>query len=77
MVTKKIQEERGWIPIFENFNAGLYLRDRPASTTNLQRCAEYYEAYGIPFGKQEGFDEYAAYKANPEWAEHFRVERRR
>jgi len=75
-MTKKLQREQKWIPIFENFNAGLYLRDRPASAANLRRCAEYYEAYGMPFDMNKGFDEYAVFKANPEWAKDFRVERR-
>lgn len=75
-MTQELQREQKWIPIFENFNAGLYLRDRPESAANLRRCAEYYEAYGIPFDMNEGFDEHAAFEANPEWAKDFRVERR-
>lgn len=75
-MTEKLQEQRGWIPIFENYNAGLYLRDGPAAAANLQRCAQYYEANGIPFGEQNGFHEYAAYKANREWAKQFRIRRR-
>lgn len=75
-MTKELQREQKWIPIFENFNAGLYLRDRPESAANLQRCAEYYEAYGMPFDMSKGFDEHAVFKANPEWAKDFRVERR-
>ena len=38
-MTDRIAEERGWIPVFENWNAGVYLRDDPVNAGNLERCA--------------------------------------
>lgn len=75
-MTDRIAEERGWIPVFENWNAGVYLRDDPANAENLGRCADYYAARGIPFDPARGFDGRAARRANREWAERFRVQRR-
>jgi hypothetical protein len=48
-MTDRIAEERGWIPVFENWNAGVYLRGDPANAENLGRCADYHAARGIPF----------------------------
>jgi len=75
-MTQPLQKEKNWIPIFENFNAGLYLRNAPENAANLQRCADYYHGQGIPFDKAKGFDERAAYQANSQWATRFRVERK-
>ena len=50
-----------WICVFENFNASLYLRNTPAAADSLQRCADYYAAYIIPFDPTTGFNERLAY----------------
>jgi hypothetical protein len=70
------ESEPGWIPLFENFNSGVYLRDSPGNVANLRRAAAYYRARGIPFDPERGFEERAALGANPEWARRFRVQRR-
>ena len=47
----------------------------PAAADSLQRCADYYAAYYIPFDTTTGFDERQAYASNPDWAKLFRVQR--
>jgi hypothetical protein len=75
-MTDRIQQREGWLPIFENFNAGVYLRDGPESAENLRRVAAYYAALGIPFDPAVGFDGRAARRANRGWARQFRVQRK-
>jgi hypothetical protein len=75
-MTKGLLQDGKWIPIFENFNAGLYLRNTPENSDGLDKCRDYYSARGIPFDLDEGFDEHAAYRANRDWAKQFRVQRR-
>ena len=75
-MTDEIARERGWIPVFENWNAGVYVRDDPANAENLRRCADYYAARGIPFDATRGFDGRAARLANRDWTQRFRVQRR-
>lgn len=75
-MTKGLQKETNWMPIFENFNAGIYVRNSPESAENLRRCAAYYRSQGIPFDLSAGFDEHAAFLANREWAEIFHVRQR-
>ena len=60
---------------FENFNAGLYLRNTPENFDDLHRCYDYYARQGIPFDFDSGFEEHAAALANEGWAARFRVER--
>jgi hypothetical protein len=74
-MTEELLQTHNWIPVFENVNSGLYLRNRPQSAANLSRCAAYYRARGIPFDEKRGFDEHAAFLANRAWAERFRVRR--
>jgi hypothetical protein len=74
-MTADLLATHSWVPVFENLNSGVYLRDRPESADNLERCAAYYRAHGIPFSPQAGFDEHAAFLANPGWAKRFGVTR--
>ncbi len=74
-MTQELQRDRKWVPVFENLNAGVYVRDTPANAENLRKCAEYYRARGIPFDPAKGFSERAAFVANREWCREFRVER--
>lgn len=74
-MTAELLRTQKWIPVFENWNSGLYLRDRPRSAANLERCAAYYRVRGIPFDEKRGFDERAAFLANRAWAERFGVRR--
>jgi hypothetical protein len=67
--------ERKWLPLFENFNAGVYVRNTPKNAVNLERAAEYYARFGVPFSTETGFSERAANEANKTWASDFRVER--
>jgi hypothetical protein len=57
-----------WWPVFENINSGVYLRRGPSLDANLDRCADYYRARGVPFDRRNGFDEQQARAANPSWA---------
>ena len=75
-MTDEIARERGWISVFENFNAGIYIRSDPRSRGDLRRCQAYYAARGIPFDPAQGFDGLAAQNANRRWARGFRVSRR-
>lgn len=74
-MTAELLRREKWIPIFENVNSGVYLRDRPQSAANLDRCAAYYHARGIPFDRKRGFDERAAFLANRAWADRMGVRR--
>ena len=67
--------QRTWLPLFENFNAGVYVRNAPRNAVNMQRSAEYYGRFGIPFSTESGFSERQAADANKTWAGDFRVER--
>jgi hypothetical protein len=73
-MTEELQTARGWLPVFENFNAGVYLRSTAAD--DLARVVRYYQRAGIPFDSQRGFDGRAASEHNEGWARAFRVEPR-
>lgn len=75
-MTEAIRVGGGWIPVFENFNSGVYLRPGPALQSNLARCSRYYAGYGVDFSRDGGFVERAAARASPEWARSMRVQRR-
>jgi hypothetical protein len=74
-MTADLLATHGWLPVFENLNSSVYLRDRPESAANLERCAAYYRARDIPFSRHAGFDEHAAFLANRGWANRFGVTR--
>jgi hypothetical protein len=74
-MTKDLAREKNWIPLFENLNSGVYLRNTPANAGDLEKTADYYKAQGVPFDKDRGFDEHAAFTANPDWAARFHIER--
>ncbi len=74
-MTPQFKKAGDWICVFENFNAGVYLRNTPDATASLQRCAAYYRAYEIPFDPRAGFDERLAYASNRDWAKQLRVQR--
>jgi hypothetical protein len=63
--------------VFENFNAGLYLRQHERTADDCERIREYYAANSVPFDAQHGFDERRAAAANPGWARRFGVQRTR
>jgi len=73
-MTDTIRNERGWLPVFENFNAGVYLRS--TDSDDFARCRRYYRRLGIPFDPAHGFDGRVAHENNPQWARAFRVEPR-
>ncbi len=73
-MTEELQDARGWVPVFENFNAGVYLRSTAAD--DLARCARYYQRVGVPFDSERGFDGRTAHQHNEEWARAFQVEPR-
>jgi hypothetical protein len=75
-MTEAIRRGAGWIPVFENFNSGVYLRPGPALESNLARCARYYASHDAPFSRDTGFAEREAVRASPEWAKSMRVQRR-
>ncbi len=74
-MTAEIEAEGAWLPVFENFNAGVYLRPGRAFEKNLERCRAYYETRGIPFDARMGFDEERAMLAAPRWARALHVQR--
>lgn len=75
-MTEAIRTGGGWIPVFENFNSGVYLRQGPALEANLDRSARYYAAHGVAFSRELGFVERDAVRSNPGWARSMRVQRR-
>ena len=75
-LTDAIRSGAGWIPVFENFNSGIYLRAGRQLGNNLERCERYYEQRQIPFDSQAGFVERTAAESNPRWARNHRVQRR-
>ena len=74
-MTAEIEAKGVWLPVFENFNSGVYLRRGRAFEKNLERCKAYYEKRGIPFDSQVGFDEKRAMLANSRWARTLKVQR--
>ena len=72
---KSLVAQHRWIPAFENFNAGIYVRNTPRNAENLRALEAYYARFGIPFSPETGFDEHRAFDANRTWAADFRVER--
>jgi hypothetical protein len=75
-MTESIRREGRWIPVFENWNSGVYLRPGPSLAANLERCRDYYARRRIPFDPEAGFVERLAVEANPRWASRLRVQRR-
>lgn len=74
-MTDALRESANWRTAFENFNSGIYLRAGPALEANLARCANYYQARGIPFEPEYGFREQAAFETNRVWARQMHVRR--
>jgi hypothetical protein len=75
-MTEGVRREGRWIPVFENWNSGVYLRPGPNLAANLERCRDYYARRKIPFDSETGFVERLAAEANPRWARLLRVQRR-
>lgn len=73
--TRNDPKREEWICVFENFLAGVYVRNTPRNHANLQRCAAYYEPLGIPFSMTKGFSELAARRANVDWCNRYYVQR--
>ena len=69
------QRKRKWLPLFENVNAGLYLRRAPHTQADLERVKEYYANRGVPFDPELGFDEQSVFEKNEPWANRFGVRR--
>jgi hypothetical protein len=67
--------EQGWLTLFENITAGVYLRKAPETRADLERVREYYVFEDVPFDPVLGFDEQIAYQWNRSWARRFRVQR--
>jgi hypothetical protein len=65
----------GWVRVFENFSAGVYIRSGGPGESNLLRCAEYYKGVGVPFSLESGFSEKEAYYANRTWSTEFEIRR--
>jgi hypothetical protein len=74
-VTADPRDRAKWIPVFENFNSGVYLRNHDRNAENLRKCAMFYLSRGIPFDMKRGFDERLAYLAKREWAESVSISR--
>jgi len=73
-MTEELQNARGWLPVLENFNAGVYLRS--TATDDLARVVRYYRRVGIPSDSERGFEGRTAHQHNEGWARAFRVEPR-
>ncbi|UCE58932.1 MAG: hypothetical protein JSU63_16000 [Phycisphaerales bacterium] len=67
-ITADDRDKNAWVPVFENYNSGVYLRNSRRNAENLRKCAEYYASRGVPFDLQEGFNAQDAYAADRDWA---------
>ena len=67
--------KHGWVTVFENFSAGVYIRAGQRGVANLQRCVNFYDSQNVPFDVYTGFNERAAYEANREWANDYEIRR--
>lgn len=74
-VTPELRSTGVLIPVFENFNSGIYLWPGPARTRNLEVIANYYAQQQVPFDPVQGFDERSVLEASPEWAARYGVSR--
>ena len=74
-MTQKLRMEEGWLTLFENVNAGLYLRRGPDTEADLERVKGYYNQRGVPFDSELGFDERRVFEANRAWANRFGIKR--
>ena len=74
-MTPKLRKERRWLTLFENVNAGLYLRRGPDTEADLERVQGYYDRWGVPFDSELGFEERLAFEANRDWANRFAIRR--
>jgi hypothetical protein len=63
----------GWITLFENFNAGVYLRRASQTSADLERVHAYFESKKIAFDADSGFNAEAAAQDNKRWAQRFGV----
>jgi hypothetical protein len=64
---------RNWVTLFENFNAGVYLRGASQSAADLERVQAYFESKKITFDAELGFNAEAAAHENERWARRFGV----
>lgn len=74
-MTPKVRKEQRWLTLFENVNAGLYLRHGPDTEADLKRVQAYYDQWGVPFDSDLGFEEKRAFEANRAWADRFAIKR--
>ncbi len=66
--TAHLEDTPGWIPVFRNLGAALYLRSNERNRENLARIAQYYASQYVPFDPARGFEPLAAIRAAPDWA---------
>ena len=74
-MNEDLRKEGKWLPLFENVNAGLYLRRHPDTKADLERVRAYYGRRGIPFDSERGFEERRVFEANKRWANRFGIRR--
>ena len=67
--TAHLEGVSGWIPVFRNLRSAVYLRDADRNRENLDRIAAYYEAAGVPFDRERGFQVDRVIRLSPRWAE--------
>jgi hypothetical protein len=66
--TSHLEGAPGWRLVYRTLQLALYMRVTEENREQLQRIARYYEAEGVPFDPEIGFDVAAVLEQAPEWA---------
>ncbi len=66
--TAHLERAPGWITVFRNVNAAVYLRANERNRANLERVIDYYARRGVPFDAERGLSP-AAVIRDPAWAQ--------
>lgn len=66
--TAHLEGAPGWLPIFRNLNSAVYLRADERNARNLERVAAWYDAIGVRFDRDSGFDVEYAFRKETDWA---------
>jgi tetratricopeptide (TPR) repeat protein len=68
LTTSHMESTPGWMLLFRNVHAAIWLRTNQRNQQNLQRMIAFYEREGVPFDPSRGFEVSEVIRLAPGWA---------
>jgi hypothetical protein len=66
--TAHLEAVPGWVQVFRNLGAAVYVRDNARNAENLDRVARWYASQGVPYDRKRGFEPARVIEADSHWA---------